>query len=160
MLHIDLICVGKVKEKYIKAGMAEYLKRLSSYAKISVHEVSDEATKEEMTDLEVEQVLNLEADRIEKKLNKQSKVIVLAIEGELTSSEELAESINQFATYGHSHISFIIGGSLGLAERLKKVSDRSISFGRITLPHQLMRLVLIEQIYRSFRIINGHAYHK
>ncbi|MGF3114717.1 23S rRNA (pseudouridine(1915)-N(3))-methyltransferase RlmH [Facklamia sp. P12937] len=159
-MRVDIICVGKVKEKYIKAGMSEYLKRLSAYAKVSIHEVADESTKEQMTDTEVERLLEQEAERIEKKLNKQSKVFVLAIEGDLISSEDLAESINQFATYGHSHISFIIGGSLGLAERLKKTSDKAISFGRITLPHQLIRLVLIEQIYRAFRILNNHAYHK
>ena len=139
-MNIEIICVGKLKEKYLKQGIAEYLKRLGAYATVKVIEVADEATGDNMSETEIDQVL--------------------AIEGKIISSEELAAQLDQFATYGDSKVSFIIGGSLGLADELKKRSDLSISFGRITLPHQLMRLVLVEQIYRAFRIKSGHAYHK
>lgn len=159
-MNIELICVGKLKEKYLKQGIAEYMKRLSAYANVSIVEVADEPTADQMSDTEIEQVLAKEAEKIKTRLDPQRKVIVLAIEGKVISSEELASQLEQYATYGDSKVSFIIGGSLGLADELKKRSDLSISFGRITLPHQLMRLVLVEQIYRAFRIKSGHAYHK
>ncbi|MBK0348655.1 23S rRNA (pseudouridine(1915)-N(3))-methyltransferase RlmH [Aerococcaceae bacterium zg-ZJ1578] len=159
-MNIEIICVGKLKEKYLKQGIDEYLKRLQAYAKVSVIEVSDEPTDENMSEVEINQVLEKEADKIAQRLDEQRKVIVLAIEGKLISSEELAQQLNDYAIYGDSKVTFIIGGSLGLAERLKRRANLRVSFGRITLPHQLMRLILVEQIYRAFRIINGHAYHK
>ncbi|MBR7926659.1 23S rRNA (pseudouridine(1915)-N(3))-methyltransferase RlmH [Aerococcaceae bacterium zg-ZUI334] len=159
-MNIEIICVGKLKEKYLKQGIDEYLKRLQAYAKVSVIEVSDEPTDENMSEVEINQVLEKEADKIAQRLDEQRKVIVLAIEGKLISSEELAQQLNDYAIYGDSKVTFIIGGSLGLAEQLKRRANLSVSFGRITLPHQLMRLILVEQIYRAFRIINGHAYHK
>lgn len=159
-VNIEIICVGKLKEKYLKQGIAEYLKRLGAYATVKVVEVADEPTGDNMSETEVEQVLAKEAERINARLAPGRKVIVLAIEGKIISSEELAEQLDQYATYGDSKISFIIGGSLGLAAELKKRADLSISFGRITLPHQLMRLVLVEQIYRAFRINSNHSYHK
>ena len=113
-----------------------------------------------MSALEIEQVLDKEADRIEARLDAGRQVIVLAIEGDLISSEDLAQRLDRMALHGQSKVSFIIGGSLGLAERLKQKAQWRVSFGRITLPHQLMRLVLVEQIYRAFRIMKGHAYHK
>lgn len=159
-MNIEIIAVGKIKEKYIKSGIAEYLKRLQSYANVKIIELADEATAENMSEAEETGVLAKEAERIKAKLSPDRKIIVLAIEGKLISSEELAHQLEQYATYGQSKVTFIIGGSLGLAEELKKQADLSISFGRITLPHQLMRLVLVEQVYRAFRIINGHSYHK
>lgn len=159
-MNIELICVGKLKEKYLKQGIAEYLKRLGAYATVKVIEVADEATGDNMSETEIDQVLAKEAEKIKTRLDPQRKVIVLAIEGKVISSEERASQLEQYATYGHSKVTFIIGGSLGLANELKKSADLSISFGRITLPHQLMRLVLVEQVYRAFRINNGHAYHK
>lgn len=159
-MNIEIISVGKLKEKYLKQGIAEYLKRLGAYASVSVIEVADEPTGDNMSETEIEQVLAKEAERINARLASGRKVIVLAIEGKIISSEELAAQLDQYATYGDSKITFIIGGSLGLATELKKRADLSISFGRITLPHQLMRLVLVEQIYRAFRINSGHAYHK
>lgn len=160
MLKIDIISVGKLKEKYLKQGIEEYLKRLQAYAKVKVIEVPDEATQENMSDTEIDAVLEKEAQLIEKHLVNQNKVIVLAIEGKLISSEDLAEKLDEYMTYGDSKVAFVIGGSLGLADRIKQRADWSISMGRITLPHQLMRLVLSEQIYRAFRIMHGHAYHK
>lgn len=159
-MNIEIISVGKLKEKYLKQGIAEYLKRLGAYASVSVIEVADEPTGDNMSETEIEQVLAKEAERINARLASGRKVIVLAIEGKIISSEELAAQLDQYATYGDSKVTFIIGGSLGLATELKKRADLSISFGRITLPHQLMRLVLVEQIYRAFRINSGHAYHK
>ena len=159
-MNIEIISVGKLKEKYLKQGIAEYLKRLGAYANVSIVEVADEPTGDNMSETEIEQVLAKEAERINARLAPGRKVIVLAIEGKIISSEELAAQLDQYATYGDSKVTFIIGGSLGLATELKKRADLSISFGRITLPHQLMRLVLVEQIYRAFRINSGHAYHK
>lgn len=159
-MQIEIICVGKLKEKYLKQGIAEYTKRLSAYANLSIVEVADEATAEKMSALEIEQVLDKEADRIETRLDAGRQVIVLAIEGDLISSEDLAQRLDRMALHGQSKVSFIIGGSLGLADRLKQKAQWRVSFGRITLPHQLMRLVLVEQIYRAFRIMKGHAYHK
>ncbi|HFI0464520.1 TPA: 23S rRNA (pseudouridine(1915)-N(3))-methyltransferase RlmH [Streptococcus suis] len=159
-MNIEIICVGKLKEKYLKNGIAEYLKRLDAYAKVTLIELADEPTAENMSPVEIQQVLEKEAEKITQRLAPDRKVIVLAIEGKLISSPELAATLENYATYGDSKVSFIIGGSLGLADQIKNRADLSISFGRITLPHQLMRLVLVEQIYRSFRIMKGHAYHK
>lgn len=159
-MNIEIICVGKLKEKYLKQGIEEYLKRLTAYATVQIIEVADEPTKEDMSETEMNQMLDKEADKIMAKLASDRQVIVLAIEGKLVTSEDLATQLNQYATYGQSKVTFIIGGSLGLAERLKQRANWRVSFGRITLPHQLMRLVLVEQIYRAFRIIHNHAYHK
>ena len=160
MMNIEIICVGKLKEKYLKQGIAEYLKRLDAYCKIKIVEVADEAAGENLSEAEAGQVLEKEADRILSKLSPDRKVIVMAVGGDLVSSEQLAEKIEGYGTYGSSKLSFIIGGSLGLSDEIKRRADWSISFGRITLPHQLMRLILVEQIYRAFRINHGHAYHK
>ncbi len=159
-MNIEIISVGKLKEKYLKQGIQEYLKRLQSYAKVKVIEVSDEPTSENMSDHEIALHLEKEGERIKNHLTPDRKVIVMAIEGKIVSSEELAAKLNQYATYGDSKVTFIIGGSLGVSDEIKKNADMLMSFGRITLPHQLMRLVLTEQVYRAFRINAGHAYHK
>lgn len=159
-MNIEIVAVGKLKEKYLKQGMAEYLKRLKAYANVSVIEIPDEATAENMSETEIKQVLDKEAEKILARIDPQRKVIVLAIEGELITSEKLSKQLENYGTYGDSKITFIIGGSLGLAQSLKKRADWSVSFGRITMPHQLIRLVLVEQVYRAFRIMKGHAYHK
>ena len=159
-MNIKIISVGKLKEKYLKQGIQEYLKRLQSYAKVKVIEVSDEPTSENMSDHEIALHLEKEGERIKNHLTPDRKVIVMAIEGKIVSSEELAAKLNQYATYGDSKVTFIIGGSLGVSDEIKKNADMLMSFGRITLPHQLMRLVLTEQVYRAFRINAGHAYHK
>lgn len=159
-MNIEIIVVGKLKEKYLKQGIDEYLKRLTRYAKVSVIEVADEATQEHMSDIEIEQVLAKESDRILSYIKPDRKVWVMAIEGTLVSSEDLAEKIESYATYGQSKLTIVIGGSLGLSQAIKDRADEKMSFGRITLPHQLMRLVLIEQVYRAFRIIHNEPYHK
>ncbi len=159
-MNIEIIAVGKLKEKYLKQGIAEYMKRMKPYAKVSIIEVPDEPTPDQPSEVEKEQILEQEAERILSRVGANRRLIVLAIEGKLISSEALASTLEQYAIYGDSKVTFVIGGSLGLSEAIKKRADHSISFGRITLPHQLMRLVLVEQIYRSFRIINHHSYHK
>lgn len=159
-MDIQIISVGKLKEKYLKQGIAEYLKRLGPYAKVNIIEVDDEPLGEEASETQIIQVLDREAERIRQKIQANRKVIALAIEGKMLSSEELAAQLDSYATYGHSKVTFVIGGSWGLSEAFKRECDYLVSFGRMTLPHQLMRLVLIEQVYRAFRINAGHAYHK
>lgn len=159
-MNISLITVGKLKEKYLKQGIDEYLKRLSGYAKVEVLEVADEKAPEILSDLEMEQVKGKEGERILSKVSPDTYVIALAIEGKQKSSEELAESLDKLATYGKSKISFIIGGSLGLSDEVLKRADEKLSFSKMTFPHQLMKLILLEQIYRAFRINRGEPYHK
>ncbi|MBF0780062.1 MULTISPECIES: 23S rRNA (pseudouridine(1915)-N(3))-methyltransferase RlmH [unclassified Granulicatella] len=159
-MNIKIIAVGKLKEKYLKMGIDEYTKRLGAYCKFDIIEVSDEKTPENLSQKEMEIVKEKEAERILSKISDQEIVVILAIEGQLMSSEQIAQYVENCAVSGKSKLTFIIGGSLGLADCVKKRATISLSFGRITLPHQLMRLVLSEQIYRAFRIINNQAYHK
>lgn len=159
-MNISIITVGKLKEKYLKQGIEEYLKRLTAYAKVDVIEVSDEKAPEELSVLEMVQVKQKEGERILAKISQDTYVIALAIQGKLASSEELADSLDKLATYGKSKIAFVIGGSLGLSEEVIKRSNEQLSFSRMTFPHQLMRLILVEQIYRAFRINRNEPYHK
>jgi len=159
-VNISIITVGKLKEKYLKQGIEEYLKRLTAYAKVDVIEVPDEKAPEVLSDLEMVQVKQKEGERILAKISQDTYVIALAIQGKLGSSEELADSLDKLATYGKSKIAFVIGGSLGLSEEVIKRSNEQLSFSRMTFPHQLMRLILVEQIYRAFRINRGEPYHK
>jgi 23S rRNA (pseudouridine1915-N3)-methyltransferase len=160
IVNISIVTVGKLKEKYLKLGIDEYLKRLSAYAKVEVIEVADEKAPEELSELEMVQVKLKEGERILAKISQDTYVIALAINGNLQSSEELADSLDKLATYGKSKIAFVIGGSLGLSEEVLKRSNEQLSFSRMTFPHQLMRLILVEQIYRAFRINRGEPYHK
>ena len=159
-MNISIVTVGKLKEKYLKQGIEEYLKRLGSYAKVEVYEVSDEKAPEELSDTEMVQVKQKEGERILAKISQDTYVIALAINGKLKSSEELADSLDKLATYGKSKVAFVIGGSLGLSNEVLKRSDEQLSFSKMTFPHQLMRLILVEQIYRAFRINRGEPYHK
>jgi len=159
-VNISIISVGKLKEKYLRLGIEEYLKRLSAYAKVEMIEVADEKAPEELSDLQMLQVKQKEGERILSKINTDTHVIALAIQGKLQSSEELADTIDKLATYGKSKIAFVIGGSLGLSEEVIKRSNDQLSFSRMTFPHQLMRLILVEQIYRAFRINRNEPYHK
>ncbi|BCQ31213.1 23S rRNA (pseudouridine(1915)-N(3))-methyltransferase RlmH [Limosilactobacillus fermentum] len=159
-MNIKIIGVGKVKEKYFKAGIAEYAKRMERYAKFEIVEVPDEKAPETLSQAEMDAVMAKEGERILAKIKEREYVYALAIKGKERSSEEFAKEINQLATYGHSDITFVIGGSLGLSPAVLKRANTQISFGRFTLPHKLMRLVLAEQIYRAFTIINGLPYHK
>lgn len=159
-MNISIVTVGKLKEKYLKQGIDEYLKRLTAYAKVEIIEVADEKAPEELSALEMEQVKQKEGERILAKISQDAYVIALAINGKMESSEQLADSLDKLATYGRSKIAFVIGGSLGLSGEVVKRADEQLSFSKMTFPHQLMRLILVEQIYRAFRINRGEPYHK
>lgn len=159
-MKTTIIAVGKVKEKYLVQGIEEYAKRMGNYTQFDIIEVVDEPTPDHASDKVNQQIKEKEGERILAKLPKEALVYALAIEGKLYTSEQLAREIKDHLTYGTSHIVFIIGGSLGLSPAVLQQADKKLSFGRLTLPHQLMRLVLTEQIYRTCRINAGHAYHK
>ncbi|OLS41392.1 23S rRNA (pseudouridine(1915)-N(3))-methyltransferase RlmH [Bacillus sp. MRMR6] len=159
-MNISIVTVGKLKEKYLKQGIDEYLKRLSAYAKVDIVEVADEKAPEVLSEAEMVQVKQKEGERILAKISQDTYVIALAIQGKMQSSEELAESIDKLATYGKSKLAFVIGGSLGLSDEVIKRSNEQLSFSKMTFPHQLMKLILVEQIYRAFRINRGEPYHK
>ncbi len=159
-MNISIITIGKLKEKYLKQGINEYLKRLSAYAKIDIIELPDEKAPEQLSDAEMEQVKNKEGERILAKISDNTHVIALAIEGKQRSSEELAKEMDKLATYGKSKVAFVIGGSLGLSSAVMKRANDTLSFSKMTFPHQLMKLILLEQVYRGFRIIRNEPYHK
>ena len=159
-MKLKIVTVGKLKEKYLKDGIAEYSKRLSRFANLEMIELADEKTPDRASDSENQKILELEGTRILSKIGDRDFVIVLAIEGKTLSSEEFSKQLEQAPINGFSTLTFVIGGSLGLSPQVKKRANLSISFGRLTLPHQLMRLVLVEQIYRAFTIQQGSPYHK
>ena len=159
-MKIKIVTVGKLKEKYLRDGIAEYSKRLSRFANLEMIELADEKTPNRASDSENQKILELEGTRILSKIGDRDFVIVLAIEGKTLSSEEFSKQLEQAPINGFSTLTFVIGGSLGLSPQVKKRANLSISFGRLTLPHQLMRLVLVEQIYRAFTIQQGSPYHK
>ena len=159
-MRITVVTVGKIKEKYLKDAIGEYSKRLSKYCRLEIIEVADEKTPDtESLALEV-QIRDKEGERILKYLREDAYVIALAIDGKMLSSEELAAKINTLGIQGKSLIIFVIGGSIGLGEAVLKRADYLLSFSKMTFPHQLMRVILLEQIYRSYRIVNGQPYHK
>ena len=159
-MQITLICVGKIKEKFFKDAIDEYSKRLMRYCRLNIVEVADEMTPDGASDAQVDQILTKEADRIISKIPSGAHVMTLEIKGKEFSSEDLASHIETLGTGGVSHIVFVIGGSWGLHRTVTHRADTHLSFSRMTFPHQLMRVILLEQIYRSYRIINGEPYHK
>lgn len=159
-MKIRLIVVGKLKEKYLKQGIAEYSKRLSRYTKFEIVEVKDEPTPENASEKEEMQIKDVEGERILNAIKPSDKVVLLALDGKLMTSEQFAKEIQDSMTYGQSTIDFIIGGSLGTSEAVNQRADVRICFGKMTYPHQLMRLILTEQVYRAFRIMNNEPYHK
>lgn len=159
-MNISIISVGKLKEKYLKQGIEEYVKRLSAYAKVELIEVPDEKAPENLSEQESQQIKEKEGERILAKISDDAYVIALAIEGKMKSSKELAKSLDKLATYGRSKIAFVIGGSLGLSKPVMQRANEALSFSKMTFPHQLMRLILLEQVYRAFRINRGEPYHK
>ncbi|WP_172934727.1 23S rRNA (pseudouridine(1915)-N(3))-methyltransferase RlmH [Streptococcus sp. 2106] len=159
-MKIKVVTVGKLKEKYLKDGIAEYSKRISRFAKFEMIELSDEKTPDKASESENQKILEIEGQRILSKVGDRDFVIVLAIEGKTLSSEEFSKQLEETSIKGFSTLTFIIGGSLGLSSSVKNRANLSVSFGRLTLPHQLMRLVLVEQIYRAFTIQQGFPYHK
>ena len=159
-MKIKIVTVGKLKEKYLKDGIAEYSKRISRFAAVEMIELADEKTPDRASDSENAKILDLEGNRILSKIGDREFVVVLAIEGKTLSSEEFSKQLEQASINGYSTLTFVIGGSLGLSPQVKNRANLSLSFGRLTLPHQLMRLVLTEQIYRAFTIQQGSPYHK
>ena len=159
-MKVTLICVGKLKEKYLSQGVEEYAKRLSRYCNLEIVELADEKTPDNASVALEDIIKKKEGDRILKSLKEDAYCIALAIEGAMLSSEELAGKIDNLGVSGVSHISFIIGGSLGLSEEVLRRADYKLSFSKMTFPHQLMRMILLEQIYRSYRIISNQPYHK
>lgn len=156
-MKIKIIAVGKLKEKYLKDGIAEYCKRIRQ---IEIIELQDEKTPEHASEKEKEQIKNKEGKRILDKIKNQDFVMVLAIEGKQYRSEEFAAYIDRLAISGHGQMTFVIGGSLGLSDDVMERANASLSFGKMTFPHQLMRLILVEQIYRAEMILKGSPYHK
>lgn len=159
-MNIKIIGVGKLKEKYLVQAMQEYLKRLQAYAKVEVIELADEKAPENLSETQMMQIKDKEGERILAKIKDQEYVIALAIEGKNPSSEAFAQKIENLGIQGKSQLVFVIGGSLGLSPAVIKRSNAQISFGKMTFPHQLMRVMLTEQIYRAFRIIHNQPYHK
>lgn len=159
-MKIKVVTVGKLKEKYLKDGITEYSKRISRFAKLEMIELADEKTPDRASESENQKILEIEGQRILSKVGDRDFVIALAIEGKTFSSEEFSKNLEEASIKGFSTLTFIIGGSLGLSSSVKNRANLSVSFGRLTLPHQLMRLVLAEQIYRAFTIQQGSPYHK
>lgn len=159
-MKITIICVGKIKEDFYRKAVCEYEKRLSKYCRLEIIEVQDEKTPDHAGAAVEEQIKEKEAARILKYLNEDAFIYALEIDGQNPDSLSFAKEINQLGIQGKSHIQFIIGGSLGLHQSISKAAHRSLSFSNMTFPHQLMRVILLEQIYRSYRIIMGEPYHK
>lgn len=159
-MKITVLCVGKIKEKFYIQALDEYIKRLSRYVKLEIIQVADEKTPDGAGDALNAQILTTEGERLLKKLPEDAHVITLEIGGRKLSSEAFAANIDTLMVKGVSHIAFVIGGSLGLGENMRRKSDFALSFSDMTFPHQLMRVILLEQIYRAFRINANEPYHK
>lgn len=159
-MKITLITVGKIKEKFYVDAIAEYSKRLSRYCKLEILQVADEKTPDKASELQEQQIREKEGERILAQIRDGAYVIALAIQGEMLTSEQLAAKIDKLGIGGQSQIVWIIGGSLGLSDAVLARADYQLSFSRMTFPHQLMRVILLEQIYRSYRITAGEPYHK
>ncbi len=159
-MKITVITVGRLKEKFYRDAVAEYEKRLGRYCKLEILQVDDERTPNKASEAEEDLILRKEAERIIKLLKEDACIVTLEIAGKMYDSEAFAHIIEKRQTAGMSHIQFVIGGSLGLHEEVCKKADLAVSFSKMTFPHQLMRVVLLEQIYRAYRIIHGEPYHK
>ena len=159
-MKITIITVGKIKEKYLKDAIAEYSKRLTKYCKLDIVEVADEKTPDNASEVVEEAIRDKEAERILKHIKDDMYVITLEIGGKMLTSEELSAKIERLGIQGKSDVAFVIGGSIGLGKEVLKRSDYALSFSKMTFPHQLMRVILLEQIYRSYRIMKGEPYHK
>lgn len=159
-MKITVVCVGKIKEKFYVQAIDEYSKRLSRYCKLEILEVADEKTPDNASDIVNQQIKDKEGDRILASIKDDAYVCVLAINGKMLDSVELSNKIDKLGIDGESNITFVIGGSLGLADKVINRADFSLSFSKMTFPHQLMRVILLEQIYRAYRIMKNEPYHK
>lgn len=160
MMNVHLIYVGKLKEDYLKKGCDEYIKRLNSLCKLTTWEIAEEKISANPSQKEIERVLQKEGERILEKIPSGAFIVPMCIEGKQVSSTAFAEKIDQIAVSGKSAIAFIIGGSYGLSDQVKNMADLKMSISPMTFPHQLARMILLEQIYRGFSINNGSKYHK
>ncbi|WP_029321486.1 23S rRNA (pseudouridine(1915)-N(3))-methyltransferase RlmH [Butyrivibrio sp. AE3004] len=159
-MAIDILCVGKIKEKYWNEAILEYSKRLSRYCRLNIIEVQDEKTPDNAPEAIEKQIKEKEGERILKNMDSKALKFALAIDGKNFSSPGFADMIEKESVMGISKMQFIIGGSLGLSDEVLKTCDKKLSFSAMTFPHQMMRVILLEQIYRAYRIINGEPYHK
>lgn len=159
-MNVTVICLGKLKESYLREAINEYSKRISAYGKLNVVELSPVKLPENPSATQIDSALEKEAEEIIKKIPSGSFVIALCVEGKIKSSEELANKFNEISLSGKSSVAFIIGSSYGLSKKVKTLSDLQLSFSKMTFPHQLMRVMLLEQIYRAFQINNNGKYHK
>ena len=159
-MKIDIVCVGKLKEKYLVSAIDEYSKRLSRYCKLNIIELADEKTPDNASEKEELQIKDKEGDKILAQIKETAYVITLDLGGKMVTSENFAQMIANCGVQGNSHLVFVIGGSLGLSDKVLKRANGSLSFSKMTFPHQLFRVMLLEQIYRGYRIINGEPYHK
>ena len=159
-MEIRILTVGKIKEKYLNNGIAEYAKRLSRYCRLTFCQVPDEKTPDKASEGVNRQIKETEGERLLRHIREQDYVIALAIDGKMLDSVELSKTIQQLGVAGKSSIVFVIGGSLGLSDTVLARADYKLSFSKMTFPHQLMQMILLEQIYRSYRIMNNEPYHK
>ena len=158
-MKITIVCAGKIKEKYLSAGIAEFMKRLKPFAQVEIREIHEEKMPDSPSDAEKEQVLTREGEKLLKLVPEGSYLFVLDVFGKEKSSEELAVSIDKLGLSGRSNITFLIGGAFGLSGEVRKAADELLSFSRMTFTHQMVRLLLVEQIYRAFKINRGEKYH-
>lgn len=159
-MKLTILCVGKQKEKFMRDAVAEYEKRLTRYVKLDVVEVADEKTPDGASEKEEERIREKEGERLLRQIKEDDHVVALAISGKQYDSLAFARRLDGFALCGRSRVVFVIGGSLGLSEQVLARADEELSFSKMTFPHQLMRVILLEQIYRGYRIIRGEPYHK
>lgn len=159
-MKIRILCVGKIKEKFMREARGEYSKRLSRYIKLEIIEVVDEKTPDSASEKEENQIRDKEAERLLKQIRQEDYVIALAIDGKMYDSVAFSRKLDRFGMLGRGSVVFVIGGSLGLGEQVLERADESISFSKMTFPHQLMRVILLEQIYRGYRILRNEPYHK
>lgn len=159
-MKIRILCVGKIKEKFMREAIAEYSKRLSRYIKLEIDEAADEKTPDSASEKEEIQIRNREGERLLKQIRPEDYVVVLAIDGKMYDSVAFSRKLDGFGMLGRGSVVFVIGGSLGLGEQVLQRADETISFSKMTFPHQLMRVILLEQIYRGYRILRNEPYHK
>ena len=159
-MNIRILSVGKIKEKYLRDGIAEYTKRLGRYCKVSFSQVGDEKTPDGASEAQEEAIRKIDGERLLKQIKDSDYVIALALDGKMMDSPTLASHLEKLAVQGNSTIDFVIGGSLGLSDEVLRRADEKLCFSLMTFPHQLMQIILLEQIYRSYRIINHEPYHK
>lgn len=158
-MNITIVCAGKIKEAYLREGIAEFTKRLRPYAKLDLREIQEERMKESPSEAEKLETLSREGERLLRLVPEGSFLYVLDVYGKELSSEELSAELDNLALAGKSHITFLIGGAFGLSEAVRRAADKRLSFSRMTFTHQMVRLLLVEQVYRAFKISRGEKYH-